>query len=318
MTFVRTVLGDIDPPDLGPTYAHDHLYIGPGRIVDQHPDMLLDDPDRAVAELAPARELGLGAVVDALPCSVGRDAAALAAISRRSGVHVVAPTGLHLARYYADDHWSTNGTADEIAAHFGADVEDGIDANDDLGPEVVRTPHRAGVIKIAGSAPSLTARDRRVFEAAAATHRATGCPILTHCSDGLAGVEQVRLLADHGVEPRHVTLSHTDKVVDRIYQRDMLGTGAFVEYDQGFRWKPGQENGTLTVLGWMLEDGFGDRLMLGLDAARRRYWTTYGGTPGMTFLLGEFAAAMRTRGFGDEAITAMFVGNPARAFSFRP
>jgi predicted metal-dependent phosphotriesterase family hydrolase len=38
----------------------------------------------------------------------------------------------------------------------------------------------------------------------------------------------------------------------------------------------------------------------------------------MTFLLGEFAAAMRTRGFGDEAITAMFVGNPARAFSFRP
>ena len=27
MTFVRTVLGDVEPEDLGPTYAHEHLVI---------------------------------------------------------------------------------------------------------------------------------------------------------------------------------------------------------------------------------------------------------------------------------------------------
>jgi len=318
MTFVRTVLGDIEPGDLGPTDAHEHLAIGPGGIVDQHPDMLLDDVERAVAELEPARELGLAAVVDALPSGVGRQVGRLAEISRRSGLHVIASTGLHLARYYAPDHWSTHGPADAIAARFVADVEQGIDEHDDLGSTVTRSAHRAGVVKVAGSAPVLTERDRSAFEAAAATHRTTGSPILTHCSDGVGGLEQIRFLAEHGVEPRHVILSHTDKVVDRGYHRELLATGAFLEYDQAFRWKPGQDNGTLALLGWMVEDGFADGLLLGLDAARQGYWTTYGGSPGLAFLFDGFGRAMRERGIGDEAQTAIFVANPARAFAFAP
>ena len=31
MTFVRTVTGDIEPAELGVTYAHEHLVIDPGR-----------------------------------------------------------------------------------------------------------------------------------------------------------------------------------------------------------------------------------------------------------------------------------------------
>jgi phosphotriesterase-related protein len=316
VTFVRTVLGDIEPDDLGPTDAHEHLAIGPGGIVDQHPDMLLDDVDRTVAELEPARALGLGGVVDALPSGGGRQILQLTEISRRSGIHVVASTGLHLARYYAADHWSTAGSPGAIAGHFSADVLEGIDEHDDVGPAVSRTAHRAGVIKIAGSAPDLTERDRRVFEAAAATHRATGCPILTHCSDGVGGLEQLRFLAEHGVEPGHVALSHVDKVVDRGYHRELVATGAFVEYDQAFRWPDGRDNGTLTLLTWMLEDDCGDRVLLGLDAARQGYWTTYGGTPGLAYLLGGFGDAMRERGIGDAAQTAVFVTNPARAFAF--
>ena len=113
-----------------------------------------------------------------------------------------------------------------------------------------------------------------------------------------------------------MTLSHTDKVVDRGYHREILASGASVEYDQGFRWKPDVDNGTLTLLAWMLEDGYGDQLMLGLDAARQGYWTTYGGSPGWTFLLGEFADAMRVRGI-DAEDQQLFVTNPARAPSRR-
>ncbi len=315
MTFIRTVLGDIDPADLGPTYAHEHLVIDGGRPVELEPDFLLADVDKAVEELAPARELGLAAVVDAMPCSAGRNVDKLAEVSRRSGVHVIAPTGLHLAKYYAPDLWSERESAAEIAERFRADIEDGIDARDYLGPIVERTAHRAGVMKIAAGAPELTPREQRVYEAAAIAHRATGCPILTHCA-GPGALEQVRFLAGHGVEPRHVTISHTDKVVDRGYHREILATGAFVEFDQGFRWKPGVENGTLTLLGWLLEDDLVDQVMLGMDAARQGYWSAYGGSPGMTFLLGAFADAMRERGIGDAAQTAMFVRNPARAYAF--
>jgi phosphotriesterase-related protein len=316
MTFVRTVLGDIPPATLGITYAHEHLVIDGGRPVELYPDFLLADVDRAVDELTPARALGLDAVVDAMPCDAGRNVRKLAEISRRSGVHVIAPTGLHLAKYYPPDHWSVTGDQDTLGAMFMADIEDGIDANDYAGPVIDRTGHRAGVMKIAGSEDGLTPLEAKVFAAAGAAHRATGCPILTHCTEGTAALEQIELLARHGVDPGHIVLSHTDKIVDRGYHRAILETGACVEYDQSFRWGAGRPNGTLTLLEWMLEDGFGDQLMLGLDAARQGYWSTYGGSPGMTYLLGAFADAMDDRGIGADDRRRIFVANPARAYSF--
>lgn len=316
MSFVRTVLGDVDPADLGVTYAHEHLVIDGGRPVELYPDFLLADVDRAVAEVDAAKALGLATVVDAMPCDAGRNVLKLAEISRRTGVHVVAPTGLHLAKYYAADHWSTTLAADAIAGMFVADIVDGIDEHDYHAPPIERTTHRAGVMKIAGSLDGLTPFEQKVFAAAAEAHRGTGCPILTHCTDGTAALAQVETLTRAGVEPAKIVLSHTDRVVDRGYHRAILQTGAYVEYDQAFRWKAGQENGTLTLLEWMIEDGFGDRIMLGLDAARQGYWTTYGGSPGMTFLLGPFASAMAERGIGAADQRAIFVDNPARAYAF--
>lgn len=318
MPFVRTVLGDVDAAALGVTYAHEHLVIDGGRPVQLFPDFRLDSVEAAVAELAPAQALGLRTVVDAMPADCGRNVAKLAEISRRSGAHVVAPTGLHHERYYHDRHWSAMLDPDEIAALFAADVNDGIDANDYAGPVVHRTPYRAGVIKIAGDADGLTSIEAKVFAAAAAAHVRTGVPILTHCEQGRAGPLQARFLVDRGVRPTSVVLSHTDKVVDRGYQREIFATGAMVEYDQGFRWRPGAENGTLTLLGWAFEDGFGERVVLGMDAARRGYWTVHGGTPGMAWLLGPFAGAMAARGIGPAEQALLFVANPARAFAFAP
>ncbi len=316
MPFVRTVLGDVDAADLGVTYAHEHLVIDGGRPAQLFPDFRLDSVEAAVAELAPARKLGLRTVVDAMPADCGRNVAKLAEISRRSGIHVVAPTGLHHERYYHDRHWSVLLAVDEIATLFAADVTDGIDANDYAGPVVHRTRHRAGVIKIAGDTDRLTPVEEKTFAAAAAAHLATGVPILTHCERGTAGPLQARFLAERGVHPGSVILSHTDKVVDRGYQREIFATGAMVEYDQGFRWPAGDENGTLTLLGWAFEDGYGDRVTLGMDAARRGYWTTHGGAPGMAWLLADFAVAMAARGLGPAEQAQLFVANPARAFSF--
>ncbi len=318
MSFVRTVLGDIEPADLGVTYAHEHLVIDGGRPVQLVPDFRLDSVDDAVAELAPARALGLRAVVDAMPADCGRNAEKLAEVSRRSGIHVVAPTGLHHERYYHDRHWSAILGVEEIADLFAADVTDGIDANDYTGPVVRRTPYRAGVIKIAGDVDRLSGFEERVFAAAAATHVRTGVPILTHCEQGTAGPLQARFLADRGVRPGSIVLSHTDKVVDRAYQREIFATGANVEYDQGFRWRPDQENGTLRLLAWAIEDGFGDRVVLGMDAARRGYWATHGGSPGMAWLLGDFATMMTARGIGAAEQALLFAANPARAFAFAP
>ena len=245
--YVRTVLGDVDASELGLTYAHEHLVMAGGRPVELYPDIRLDSVGKAVEELALAQRLGLAAVVDAMPADCGRDIEMLVDISRRSGVHILASTGLHTARYYSDRHWSWRMGAPEIARLFIDEVEQGIDAFDLSGPTIRRTRHRAGVIKVGGSAGFPDGRDRKVFEAAAMAQSVSGAPILTHCEDGRRGPEQVRFLVDHGADPRHVILSHVDKVVDRSYHREIAETGAYVEFDQGFRWREAP-NGTLQGL----------------------------------------------------------------------
>lgn len=315
MTFIRTVLGDIDPADLGVTYAHEHLVIDGGTPVRMNPDFDLGDVERMIVEVGEAVALGLRAVVDAMPCDCGRNVLKLAELSRRSGIHIVAPTGLHHERYYGPDHWSVSLTVDEIAERFTLDVTDGIDADDYARTEVRRTGHRAGVIKIAGSRGGPSPRDRRVFEAAAATHLATGVPILTHCEGGTGALEQLRALTDLGVPPSSIALSHVDKVVDRGYHRDLLETGVFAEYDGSFRWGEA-DNGTLRLLEWALEDGHIGGILLGMDAARQGYYHAYGGSPGLAWLLDGFAELMRGRGLDAAIQHRLFVENPARAFAF--
>jgi len=315
MSFARTVLGDIDPSELGITYAHEHVMIDGGRPVQMVPEFDLGDVAAMATEIGEAAAMGLRTIVDAMPCDAGRNAGKLAELSRLAGVHVIAPTGLHHDRYYGPAHWSARVGSEEIADLFVLDITDGIDANDYSGPIVRRTEHRAGVIKIAGSDGGPSDRDRKVFEAAAEAHRRTGAPILTHCEGGTGALEQVRLLADHGVALDHVALSHVDKRVDRGYHREILSTGAFAEYDQSFRWRDGP-NGTLQLIEWMAEDGFDDRIVIGMDAAKRGYYRVFGGTPGLTWLLDGFRGLLDAAGIDGALLERMLVPNPARLYAF--
>ena len=313
--FVRTVLGDVPAIDLGVTYAHEHVVIDGGRPVEMSADFLLADLDRLAEELAAARLAGLEAAVDMMPADCGRNPRKLAELSRRSGIRLIAATGLHHEKFYASSHWSTRATQDDLADLFVADVMTGIDERDYGGPIVRRTDIRAGVVKVGGSEGGPSARDTPIFRAAAWTHRRTGVPIHTHCEAGTGAIEQIRLLTDAGMAAEHLSLSHTDKVVDRGYHREILGTGAFVVYDQAFRWGD-RPNGTLSLLEWAAADGTLGQVMLGMDAARQGYYAAFGGGPGLPYLLTTFAGEMASRGLDATMQRRIFIENPARAFAF--
>jgi phosphotriesterase-related protein len=315
VTFVRTVLGDIELGAMGVTYAHEHLLIVGGKAVEISPDFLLADVDRLSAELSDAAEAGLRTAVDAMPADCGRDPSKLAELSRRSGVQIVAATGLHHEKFYGPWHWSLRATEDELADLFVADVEEGIDARDYSGPIVARTPFRAGIVKVAGSEGGPSGRDVPIFRAAAAAHRRTGVPIHTHCEAGTGAMEQIRVLTDAGVPAERISLSHVDKVQDRGYHRELLASGASVVYDQAFRWGD-RENGTLDLLEAAVADGRAGQVMLGMDAARQGYYRAFGGAPGLPYLLTSFSDEMDARGIGPEIRHRFFVDNPARAFAF--
>jgi 5-phospho-D-xylono-1,4-lactonase len=313
MSVVRTVLGDVPADRLGVCWAHEHLVIDGGVTKIISPEISLQRVEDAVAELAPCVAAGLGAVVDAMPADAGRNVVKLAEVSRRSGVHVVAATGLHHARHYGERHWGELLEPEELAELFVGELTGGIDAHDLNGPVVRRTAHRAGVIKVAGSLDGPSPRDRRIFEAAAIAGARVGAALLTHCEAGTGGVAQLRLLDDLGVPLERVILSHTDKVVDRGYHRELLATGANLVYDQGLR----TPEGTARLVGWMVADGHERQLLLGTDGARRSLWSVLGGSPGLAALATRLGRELADA-LGPAVMEHIWVANPAAALGLRP
>jgi predicted metal-dependent phosphotriesterase family hydrolase len=315
MSFIRTVLGDIAPGALGACYAHEHIVIDKSYATQLAPDIFLPSVENGVRELSDFKAAGGGAMVDCMPCDAGRNIEKLAAVSKGSGVHVIAPTGLHRTRFYPEGHWRYTWPADRLADLFVDEIERGIDANDLAGPELRRTPYKAGVLKIASDGAALSAAELVAFEAVASAHRRTGCPVITHC-EAARGLEQVAFLASRGVEPRHLVLSHTDRHPDPAYHRDLFKTGVYVEYDRVFRGSLDDANPTLKLFATMVKE-FPGQVMLGTDGARASYWRSYGGGPGLDYLLREFSDRAKRMGVTEAELKAVFVDNPARAYAFR-
>ncbi len=311
---IRTVLGDIQPEDFGVCYAHEHIIIDANVATMRFPDFKLESVENGVSELSQFYADGGRAMVDSMPSDSGRNVLKLAEISRQSKVHILCPTGVHIAKYYDDGHWSNHYSIEQFTELFIADIEQGIDRFDYSGPFVERTNHRAGLIKIATSEHGLSPRAKRIFEAASISHRKTGAPILTHVEQGDGALEQAHFLADHGVNLSKVVFSHTDRKPDVQYHRDILQTGVRIEYDSAFRWKT-ETNPTLDLVMELISD-FPDQIMLGMDAARPSYWKSYGGNPGLSYLLNEFTQLMRSRGLSEEQWQRIFISTPADAYNF--
>ena len=271
------------------------------RLLEEFPHIHLPLVEEAVAEAARCRAAGVGAMVDAMPIGSGGDPLRLRDISRASGVAVIASTGMHTLKYYRDVSWAREDPVGDLAARFVDSIRVGIDGA------------RAGVLKIASGGPSLDSRERQVFEAAAIAHSVTGVPVLTHCEEGKGGETQIELLVALGValDPR-VALSHTDKVDDRGYHRDLVGSGAFLCYDQGLR-TPEQ---TADLVGAMFEAGMAHRILIGTDGARRSLWSTLGGEPGLAWINTGFRDLLAQRGLSLADLDQLFITNPAGWLAF--
>lgn len=317
MAFIRTVTGDIESSSAGICYAHEHIIIDPSFTTFCNPDFLLDSIERACADVQEFRNAGGKTLVDSMPCGGGRNPVKLAKITERTGAYIVCPTGLHLEKYYPPGHWGDRLSAEELAHLFICDIEAGIDAFDYNGPSLSRTMHKAGLIKVATSGKHPTERERKVIEAAVMAHRQTGAPILTHTEQGEGALEQVQLFQIFGASLGNVVLSHTDRKPDPAYHKEILSTGVMLEYDSAFRWQKAP-NPTLAMICKMFVAGYGDQIVLGMDAARRKYWHSYGGKPGLGFLLRDFVPQLQSAGLSQDDVDRIFMRNPQRCYSFQP
>jgi phosphotriesterase-related protein len=306
-----TVLGRVEARALGRTHAHEHLvaHATPELVRDQ-PDLDLSEPDRVLLDLEAFRIAGGGAIVEMTTVDYGRDVAALAELSRRSGVAIVAATGFNKDIYCA--RFCARADPQELAETQIAEVTDG----------VAGTDVRCGVVKFATGTDGPSPAERNAAHAAALTQLATGCPILTHTEAGAFALGQLELLADVGVAPSAVTLGHMDRNPDLGLHRELTQAGAFVSYDSIPKPKYATEAAAIELLIALARDGLHEQVVVGGDFARRSMFTGWGGSPGLTYLLGPFAdrlrqAASRADIDGDDLVDAVLRRNPARALTFR-
>lgn len=314
MSFFRAVLGDILSSEMGITYAHEHIVIEDSYPTNGNPGFLLNDTAKIITELNGLKQLGCSTMVDTMPANAGRNVLKSAHISTQTGINIITPTGIHLEIYYPPNHWRYHYTADQLARLFIEDITTGIDKYDYNGPIVERTAYRAGLIKLATGDEPFTQHQQKIFEAVVTAHRETGAPILTHTNSGRHALAQAELFAKLGANLQHVVLSHVDKNKDLGYQHALMQTGVSVEYDSAFRWKEGEENHTYYLLEQLLPL-YPGQITAGMDAARNTYWRSFGGQPGLDYLLTTFTQQLQQRGLG-KYINNIFLDNPKRIFSF--
>ncbi|MBY8880626.1 phosphotriesterase family protein [Actinacidiphila acidipaludis] len=311
MSRVRTVLGDVAPAELGVCDAHDHLFFAAPALAGQE----LDDPAAARAELESFAALGGGALAQWTPFGLGRRAAALPAVSRAAGVHVIAATGMHQAAHYDPALLERLGGRGEhgLAAFFVAELTEGLLDGDD--PDGPRGTAKAGMIKVAGMFHGLDAHTRRVMTAAAEAHHATGAPIGVHHEMGTAAVDVLGLLhGELGVPAASILLGHLNRFPDPGIHRELAASGAFLAFDGPSRAHHATDWRLLECLEELAAAGHTGQLLLGGDTTSAAGRASTGGGPGVPFLLRVLRPRIASA-LGEEAAEAIFTGNPARAFA---
>jgi phosphotriesterase-related protein len=300
---VRTVRGDVDPAGLGACDAHEHLFL---QTPLQPGDTFLD-VDKAIAEAGTLAAAGGRSLVDWTPLGLGRSPEGLVAVSRSTGLHVVAATGVHRdAHYVADDPLRVAGV-EVLAARIAAEIASGMDGTD----------IRAGVIKVGASYHHLTRFESTAFEAAARAHASTGAPVCVHTQHGTMGLELVERLGSLGVAPERVVLAHLDRNPDPGEHAETAAAGAWLQLDGPGRTKYHPDSTILALIAELAERGHAGRLLLGGDTGRRSMMRAYGGGPGLDYVFRRFKPRLE-RELGVELSETIFVTNPARAFAFEP
>jgi 5-phospho-D-xylono-1,4-lactonase len=305
---IQTVLGPVAADSLGAVDAHEHLFLRTPAL----PGDEFEDLDLMVAEATQVHRSGIATIVDLTPIGLGRDPVKLAALSQRTGVHIVAATGFHRDVHYPAGHWVYREPISTLVEVMLADLEHGMDGRDWQGPLPAPTTHRAGIIKLGASYQRIsTAETDRLVAGAQAARRAR-VPIAVHCEVGTMGHAILDHLGGEGVPAERVLLAHMDRNPDPHLHEELAARGAWLLYDTVGRVKYRPESTLLDLIERVVAAGHGGRLLLGTDMGRRGMLRAYGGGPGMAVLGEVFLPRLAAR-LGQSFMDQIMRENPAAA-----
>jgi phosphotriesterase-related protein len=318
---VNTVLGPVPADDLGVVAVHEALLsVVPGA------EHAYDIPfDRAeifeilAGKLTAFREAGGGTVVDSTGMFSGRDVRLYEALSRSTGVHVVASTGMgpeeDLGGYFLTPQTDppTPWPADRFADLFAREVTEGM-----VVPRVERRG-AAGLVAATATRSGMTPTDESLVRGAARAALATGVAVsLRYGADALRGLQVV---LDEGLPADRVVVGDLDRTdaVAAGWPTKVAESGAYVAIDHvGLDDDAGyvRDADRAALVAELVGAGSADRVLLsgnaiGVAKGRPAYDLPY------AHVLTSFAPLLASHGVADEDIQRLLVANPRDLLTVR-
>jgi predicted metal-dependent phosphotriesterase family hydrolase len=307
VAYVQTVLGRIDPSDLGVTLPHEHTQCALWHIENRwdYFQLARDEPV-ILAELERFRAAGGRSLVDLTLPGIGRDPAWLAGIARASGLHIVMGSGWYRTAYYPPEALIDRRSVDDLADELVREAEEGVGD----------TGVRPGIIgEIGTDKPWVSAAEERVHRAAARAARRTGRSITTHSVLSPVGLAQLQVFEEEGLDPRRVVIGHSDSYPVLDHYLEIIRRGASIEFDfLGMPFTAVERHGEgriVELLQELLSRGHADRVLLSQDVCNDAQLSRYGGH-GYTYLAERFLPRLRQAGVSDAEIDTMTIANPRR------
>ena len=307
MTYVQTVLGPIDPSDLGVTLPHEHTQCALWHIENRwdYWQLTRDEPV-ILAELERFREARGRSLVDLTLPGIGRDPAWLKQIAEASGLHIVMGCGWYRGAYYPPEARIDRRSVDALADELVREIEDGV-ADSDVRPGIIG--------EIGTDKPWLSPAEERVHRAAARAARRTGLSITTHSVLSPVGLAQLRIFEEEELDPGRVAIGHSDSYPVLDHYLEIIRRGASIEFDfLGMMFTAVERRGEERIVELLLEllaRGHADRILLSQDVCNDAQLHRYGGR-GYTYLAERFLPRLRSVGVSDADIETITVANPRR------
>lgn len=311
MSTIQSVTGPIETKDLGFTLMHEHIMIADWSMRQSFADWVDVEAviERSVTELISVKELGVRTVVDLTPINIGRDVHVMREVSERSGVQIIAATGL----YYTEEPWLEAWPPEKLVEWLIRDLTDGIQG----------TTSKAGIIKCATNHAGVTPVNKKLLQVAAQLHRASGVPISTHTAvENRSGLAQQEVFEEAGVDLSRVVIGHCGDSEDLAYLEEILSRGSTIGMDRfGIDMILPTEKRVATIAA-LCAQGRASQLVLSHDAACHIDFFPAGpevlaaAAPNWNFrhIPQDVVPALRKSGVSEEDIQAMTTDNPRRIF----
>jgi len=316
---VNTVLGPVPASELGVVALHEALLsVLPG--AQYAPDITMDRAEIfgiLAGKLADFRAHGGKTIVDSTGMFHGRDLKLYEALSRSTGVHIIASTGLgpeeELGGYFLTPQTNPPAPwpAEKFSALFGKEVTEGM-----VVPRIERRA-AAGIVTTIANRAGMTATEESLFRGSARAARDTGVPVSIRF--GADALHDLDIVLDEKISADRVLMGGLDRKDAAGSALEVAARGAFVGIDHvGLNddadYLTDLERAELVLE--LVKAGHADKIILscnsiGVAKGLPEYNLPY------SHVLSTFVPFLKTRGLGEEDARRILVDNPCTLLTVR-